>query len=453
MPAQAKNGDNCRMLRRPAPVIQAHAADFLGDKTAGLPGRASHLLWDIFCQVIDNYGDIGVCWRLAAQLAKRGHSVRLWLDDKRALQWMAPGAAQGDWPDISVHDWPVTNPAASSPALPLADVWIEAFGCDIPLVWLQTQVQAANTQARRPVWINLEYLSAEPFALRSHGLPSPVLQGPAKGWTKFFFYPGFSKGSGGLLRGAIAQAGAASWAEPELTAFAPAASGERTVLLFTYANAPIAALLQALHRSAQPVQVLVAAGQSADAVRLALAALPSTVGAFEVASPGRVNRSTFISGDIPRAATQSTTAALEEWQWGPLRLRFLPFIPQSTFDQLLGLCDLNLVRGEDSLAQAVQAGKPCVWQIYAQDDGAHGTKLQAYLEAIAADTPLRAWHSFWNSTPTAAQAEPGLTWPWEPDSTWQQNADALATQLAQNKDLCSQLIDWAVQRGTKPTSG
>ena len=431
----------------------ADANDAVPSLAPQVRGSAEPLLWDIFCQVIDNYGDVGVCWRLAADLAQRGHSVRLWLDDKRALQWMAPGAAQGDWPGIRVHDWPFAQAAASSPALPLADVWVEAFGCDIPQAWLQTQVQAANTQARRPAWINLEYLSAEPFALRSHGLPSPVLQGPATGWTKYFFYPGFSLGSGGLLGKAIAQAGAASWAEPALAAFAPAASGQPTVLLFSYAKAPIAALLEALHRSAQTVQLLVAAGQSTDAVRLALAALRSTVGASEAASPGNSNSTTFSSGDIPTALSKSTASGLEEWRWGQLRLRFLPFLPQSTFDQLLGLCDLNLVRGEDSLAQAVQAGKPCVWQIYPQDDGAQGPKLMAYLDAIAADAPLRAWHSFWNATPAAAQTEPGLTWPWEPDSTWPQNAHALATQLAQNKDLCSQLIDWAVQRGTKTPTG
>jgi hypothetical protein len=26
---------------------------------------AMQLHWDIFCRVIDNFGDIGVCWRLA----------------------------------------------------------------------------------------------------------------------------------------------------------------------------------------------------------------------------------------------------------------------------------------------------------------------------------------------------------------------------------------------------
>lgn len=404
------------------------ASDAVPSLAPQVRGSAEPLLWDIFCQVIDNYGDVGVCWRLATDLARRGHSVRLWLDDKRALQWMAPGAAQGACPGIAVHDWPVPHAVALSPALPLADVWIEAFGCDIPSVWLQAQVQAANTQARRPAWINLEYLSAEPFALRSHGLPSPVMQGPARGWTKYFFYPGFSKGSGGLLLQPDRRAIAPGWAQPQFAPFAPEAAGEHTVLLFSYASAPIADLIEALHRSAHAVQVLVAAGQSAEAVRLALTSMRT-------------------------ASSEPTAKVLEEWNWGRLRLRFLPFLPQSTFDQLLGLCDLNLVRGEDSLAQAVQAGKPCVWQIYPQDDGAHGPKLMAYLDAIAADAPLRTWHSFWNRTPADNQDAPELTWPWEPDSTWPQNAHALATQLAQNKDLCSQLIDWALQGATKPTSG
>jgi len=205
--------------------------------------REKPLQWDIFCQVIDNYGDLGVCWRLAAQLAQRGHSVRLWLDDLGPLQWLAPGAAQGGWPGISVHHWPSDPYAAPVPEIPLADVWIEAFSCNIPLAWLQSQVDAAVAQGRRPAWINLEYLSAEPFALRSHGLPSPVLQGPAKGWTKHFFYPGFSPASGGLLKRYDTQtAQAPNWAEPPLSEFAPEAPSERSELLFSYASAPLTAL-------------------------------------------------------------------------------------------------------------------------------------------------------------------------------------------------------------------
>jgi uncharacterized repeat protein (TIGR03837 family) len=330
----------------------------------------------------------------------------------------------------------------AEPALPLADVWIEAFGCDIAPTWLQTQLNAASAQGKHPAWFNLEYLSAEPFALRSHGLPSPVLQGPAKGWTKYFFYPGFSPASGGLLQGAVAQAGAASWSEPTLAAFAPEASEVHSVLLFAYANAPVAALLEALHRSTEPVQLLVAAGQSADAVRRALTTLPG-------ASKGPESSGTGVG---TRTGTDSSLA-LPEWRGGPLRVRFLPYLPQSSFDQLLSLCDLNLVRGEDSLAQAVQTGKPCVWQIYPQDDGAHAAKLQAYLETIGADASLRAWHAFWNGTANPTQSAPTLPWPWERDGGWPQHAAALAARLAQNTDLCSQLIEWAAQRSpNKPVA-
>ena len=59
------------------------------------PTPTTPLQWDIFCQVIDNFGDIGVCWRLARDLAQRGHSVRLWTDDASALQWMAPDGCAG----------------------------------------------------------------------------------------------------------------------------------------------------------------------------------------------------------------------------------------------------------------------------------------------------------------------------------------------------------------------
>ena len=428
------------MPPRTVPTLHANSEPSPGELPATPVDSQKSLLWDIFCQVIDNYGDVGVCWRLAAQLARRGHRVRLWLDDMRPLQWMAPGAAQGDGPGISVHDWPPALDTPAEPALPLADVWIEAFGCDIASAWLETQVSAASVQGKRPAWFNLEYLSAEPFALRSHGLPSPVMQGPAKGWTKYFFYPGFSPASGGLLQGVVAQAGPASWSEPALATFAPEASGVRSVLLFAYANAPVAALLEALHRSTEPVQLLVAAGQSADAVRRALTTLPE-------ATKGPKSSGTGVGTSIGT----NSPIALPEWRWGPLRLRFLPYLPQSSFDQLLSLCDLNLVRGEDSLAQAVQTGKPCVWQIYPQDDGAHLPKLQAYLDAISADAALRAWHAFWNGNPGAAQAAPALPWPWEPNSIWPQNASAVATKLGQNTDLCSQLIKWAEQRGTQPS--
>ena len=63
----------------------------------------THRLWDIFCTVIDNHGDLGVCWRLTRQLLAQGQSVRLWVDDASALAWMAPDAH--DLPHLQVRPW------------------------------------------------------------------------------------------------------------------------------------------------------------------------------------------------------------------------------------------------------------------------------------------------------------------------------------------------------------
>ena len=47
---------------------------------------------DLFCRVVDNYGDIGVCWRLARQLdTEHDCKVRLIVDDLAAFRFIAPG--------------------------------------------------------------------------------------------------------------------------------------------------------------------------------------------------------------------------------------------------------------------------------------------------------------------------------------------------------------------------
>ncbi|HLO95681.1 MAG TPA: elongation factor P maturation arginine rhamnosyltransferase EarP, partial [Burkholderiaceae bacterium] len=146
--------------------------------------------WDVFCRVIDNYGDAGVCWRLCRDLAGRGHRVRLWIDDARPLQWMA---RPGELEVIDVRAW---NEAAACFESRSGGVVIEAFGCELPDA-VKARMAAASPAPR---WINLEYLSAEDYVERSHGLRSPQWQGPAAGLEKFFFYPGFTPRTGGLLR-------------------------------------------------------------------------------------------------------------------------------------------------------------------------------------------------------------------------------------------------------------
>ena len=323
------------------------------------------LVWDIFCTVVDNHGDLGVCWRLSCQLRDAGQRVRLWVDDASALAWMAPGAAQGQEPGITVLAWEQATQAEFAQDLPPADVWIEAFGCDLPEVFVAREVAR---RSKPPVWINLEYLSAEAQVTRLHGLPSPVMSGPAKGWTKHFFYPGFGPGTGGLLREADLAARQQAF---DRTAWrrlhAPALPAQALLLsLFCYEPAALPHLLQDL--TGTPSHLLVAPGRPLKAVEQALA-----------------------TGISPPSWTAQ------------------PATSQLGFDHMLWACDVNFVRGEDSLVRALWAGQALVWQIYPQDDNAHHAKLEAFLDVLEAPESLRHFHRVWNGTAPGPLPKLGAT--------------------------------------------
>ena len=357
-------------------------------------------LWDIFCHVVDNFGDVGVLWRLSAALAARGQQVRLWIDDASALTWMAPGALAGEWPGVRVMPWSDADQASVCSALPCADAWIEGFGCEIPPGFVAHFAPRVGSQAGlvQPVWINLEYLSAQAYAERNHRLPSPVLSGPAQGWTKYFFYPGFTPGSGGLIRNALADT-AARHAHPT----PKSAKGVRQVSLFCYEPEALQALLTSLAHQGRPTQILVAHGRATQAVRRLLA------------------RDDF------RLA-------------GNLRVEYLPTLSQTQFDALLGRCDLNMVRGEDSLVQAIWAGKPFIWQAYPQTDAAHRAKLEALLDWLQADSRVRDLHRAWNGFCQPAELAHWAQTLADADGRWASQVIDARQRLLLQDDLPTQLL-------------
>ena len=373
------------------------------------------LRWDIFCRVIDNFGDIGVCWRLAADLAGRGHAVRLWVDDARALAWMAPVGCVG----VDVRPWPGRLGPNALDGLAPADVWIEAFGCELPAEFVDQGRQAVRAGAPRPVWLNLEYLSAEPYVERNHALPSPAGPGesPSAGEVKWFFYPGFTRRTGGLLREPDLQqrqAGfdSARWLAalaPRLVhepATPPAPASARLVSLFCYEPAPLAAVLRQWMAASTPTHLLVTSGRAAAAVRRPIA-----------------------------TGGESLPA-------GNLSISYLPPLTQIHYDHLLWACDLNFVRGEDSVVRAIWAGRPFVWQIYPQDDGVHHAKLDAFLDRMAAPASLRQAHHAWNG-PDPAALLPDLV---ESAATWASAAAALRADLLLQDDLASQLLQFVLEK-------
>jgi uncharacterized repeat protein (TIGR03837 family) len=318
--------------------------------------------WDILCRVIDNFGDIGVAWRLARGLAERGNAVRLFVDDASALRWMAPAGAGG----VRV------NPARAPIEAP-ADVVVEAFGCGLDVERIQA-IGRANLAGGRTVWINLEYLSAEAWVDRAHGLASPVHGAAAAGIHRWFFHPGFSQASGGLLR----EPGlAARQARFDRAAWLRAAGidwrGEKLAMLFCYEPAALEAMLGLLAR--ERTLLLVAPGRGADALDA-----------------------------VPGAAGGATAAGL--------RVHRLGWLSQDEFDHALWASDLNFVRGEDSLVRALWAGKALLWQAYPQADGVHAAKVEAFLDWMQAPDDLRRMHRAWNgiAAPGGSSSIPPIDW-------------------------------------------
>jgi uncharacterized repeat protein (TIGR03837 family) len=392
-----------------------------------LPTPPATLLWDVFCRVIDNFGDVGVCWRLCADLAARGHRVRFWVDDASALAWMAPGALDGRWPGIQVLEWEQSTDPARLSTLAPADVWIEGFGCEIATEFIATYVDFTRANGlnnqKKPVWINLEYLSAERYVERSHGLPSPVLHGPAQGWTKYFFYPGFSAATGGLLRepGLLNQRKEFGHDEQRRQWLAQkgiAWAGERLVSLFCYEPATLPELLQELTHWPSPTRLLVTPGRAAEAVKHAMAQLE--LGRAAPAGPVHTHQDEPVLG-----------------------LTYLPTMTQTDFDRLLWVCDLNCVRGEDSVVRAIWAGKPLLWHIYPQHDAAHVAKLEAFLDLLGASRSLRKLHHAWNGTSASHER---LELPLTELDLWGKNVQLLRQDLSEMEDLTSQLVHFILKK-------
>ncbi|MGQ7958287.1 elongation factor P maturation arginine rhamnosyltransferase EarP [Pseudomonas sp. SP16.1] len=342
--------------------------------------------WDIFCSVVDNYGDIGVTWRLARQLAgEHGHAVRLWVDELAAFVRLCPEASataeRQQLSGVELCRWPTIWPAVEP-----AEVVIEAFACHLPPAYIEAM--AAST-ARR-LWLNLEYLSAEDWVAGCHGLPSPQ----AGGLRKFFFFPGFVDGTGGLLREGdlLARRRAFQADSAAQQAFlqrlgVTRQAHARLISLFAYENPGLAGWLQALADDPQASQLLVPQGR--------------------------------ILGDLQAWLGDGDLAPGDRRQRGNLQVQVLPFMAQDDYDRLLWCCDLNAVRGEDSFVRAQWAGRPLLWHIYRQEEGAHWDKLEAFLALYgaglspAAAEALGGFWRGWNAGAGTAEAWLALPQVWQ----------------------------------------
>ncbi len=374
--------------------------------------------WDIFCKIVDNFGDIGVCWRLSQQLAhEHGLQVRLFIDDFSVAQKIIPDL------DLSQPIQLINGVEVSTynnQDIRPPQVVIETFSCGLPESYMQ------QMQARSTTWINLEYLSAESWVSDFHAKPSPH---PALALTKHYFFPGFFDSTGGLIRENqlittrdqflnSKQLQEEFWQKIGLNNALNSTSENIKISLFSYPQANIQDLLSSIEQSAKPISLFLPSNDHT---------LPDNT-AFQ---------------DYKFNSTKKTLIK------GNLSIHLIPFLSQSDYDRLLWLCDLNFVRGEDSWIRAIWAGKPFIWQPYIQDDYVHLQKLSAFLDVYSHEaTPelkslLHLAHLSWSKAPPSQLPQPNT-------QSWQhvlnqltalkayssQQSKALATQT----DLASKLV-------------
>ena len=379
--------------------------------------------WNLFCRVVDNYGDIGFAWRLARQLAhEHGIALRLWVDDLVAFKQICAavdsGIAEQSVDSVRIFQWRDDIDAMLQTPTP-CDAVIELFACGLPGPLLHSMA-AGDTQ---PVWVDLDYLSAEPWVDGVHGAASPH---PRLAVTRHFFCPGFTTMSGGLIRErGLDQARIAFQSDVlaqqdfwDRLGVAAARVTERRASMFAYANAPLSGLFGAMAEdTCETWTVVVPEGMLRSAIE----------DYFDVsAAPGAV------------------------LQRGALRVVTIPFLDQDDYDKLLWACDVNFVRGEDSFVRAQWAARPFVWHIYPQDEGVHRIKLDAFLVRYeigqsehAGNTQRAFWHA-WNTPGGHIDAAWQAWWADEPEHLC--HAVNWRAEIEQLGDLASHLVEFVAKR-------
>jgi len=366
--------------------------------------------WDIFCRVVDNYGDIGVCWRLARQLANEyPFEVHLWVDELQALKQIWPDALTCDQQILEKVDVRVWADDFGTNTIP-ADVVVEAFACNLP----ESYLLAMKHKASQPHWFNLEYLSAEEWVEGCHGLTSVH---PQLGLRKTFFFPGVTTKTGGLLKEKRLLDENLLFQQDEQAKClflekigVEQVKGAISISLFGYENAAVASLLETWAQSPTPILCLIPSGK--------------------------------ILPDVVNALGYELSVG-DSFSKGSLRVQIIPFLNQTDYDRLLWSCDINFVRGEDSFARAQWAGKPFVWHIYPQDEDFHMVKLDAFLQRYAQllegetrSAITQLWHQ-WNQGNDCTEA-------WNTCLTnlqnWQKHGQNWRQHLNSLGDLASNMV-------------
>lgn len=313
---------------------------------------AKKKMLDIFCDVIDNYGDAGFSLRLARALLKRDISICFYCNNIDTLRSII---SENDLknPSLKLMPWPKASDYEPSPTV------IEAFSCRLP------EELNDKLRDRHSLVIELDYLTAEKFAEDCH-----MLSSSSDGIDSYFFFPGFTQKTGGVIFEKEFEEDIRKHRTDVLT------TDGMKISLFSYENPRLKELLQELSNSTFNPSITVFAGKALD--------------------------------NLNRICNCSLSAGKSINLKG-LHIKARSMCSQPEYDQILLSSDLNLVRGEESVVRAMLVGKPFLWHIYVQDEDAHLVKLNSFFDRIqeycATDKDakdvverVRALHLFYNGS-------------------------------------------------------
>ncbi|MBN2656427.1 MAG: elongation factor P maturation arginine rhamnosyltransferase EarP [Spirochaetales bacterium] len=314
---------------------------------------------DITTRVVDNYGDAGVALRLLRSLSLMGREfrIRLFIDDPSILEillgggWRFGGAGtvlRLEALSVSVFDWSDLQPLESEDG---PDLLIEMFGGGLPDSYLPAISSGRPEEAAGIVWLNLEHLTAEHWASDYHLTPS---FSPDPHLNKFFFMPGFREGLGGLIFDSAFLSLKRKWDGLDRAG----KRAERRKLLDRWE---------------------IPCGEAqADDIWVSVFSYEKDFAAL-VEYACRANDTTLLLS--PGKGTALLEGMMRERGAGGKCLS-LPFLPQGEWDELLFSCDINLVRGEESLSRAALSGRPFLWQAYPFAEEGQMEKVEAFVDLL-----------------------------------------------------------------------
>ncbi|MFR9019532.1 MAG: elongation factor P maturation arginine rhamnosyltransferase EarP [Fusobacterium sp.] len=302
---------------------------------------------DIFCEIIDNFGDIGVVYRISKELKKIFQNVRIRIVLNRLEEFKAINkkVKDVDYQEIDglicVTEKYVKENMES---FGVSDVFIEAFGCNVP----EEYVKAAKENSK--LWINLEYLSGEKWIEDFHLCESLI---DSKTLKKIFFMPGFSEKSGGVIidSGFLERMkyGKENRDEVFKKYFKDFDLKDKFIgTVFSYEK-NFENLLKTLKNYEKETVLLLM---------------------------GEKTQKSF-SEILKKNLTEDYGNIVK---YGKITMIYSDFFSQEEYEEIISASDFNFTRGEDSFVRGIILGKPFMWHIYLQEEKAHMDKIKAFTE-------------------------------------------------------------------------